>query len=183
MICKSMEEMQNEVVANRGNEIIATLLQKGDSPRQIHEKYKFPMNLILKVQQETMLAENITESPDVNRNLGVQEQRFAHLIWDMAPVKSSVLVSIAKKTLNWKPPTTHTVITRLCNKGLFCRNEGVVFAKVSRNQYSAYKARKLVADCFSGSLYSFLKSYLSVCNISSEDADQIRRLFYTDEKN
>ena len=51
--------------------------------------------------------------------LGLIEARFADLIWANAPVTTSALVKLAEAELHWKRTTTHTVIRRLCEKGLF----------------------------------------------------------------
>ena len=52
MTCKTMEDMISEAIINRDKEIIAMLLQKGDTPKQIHEKLEFPMDLIIRIQDE-----------------------------------------------------------------------------------------------------------------------------------
>ena len=57
---KMMEDMRNEAaneaVFNRDKEIIAMLLRKGDSPKQIHEKLEFPMDLIIQVQEALLVS-------------------------------------------------------------------------------------------------------------------------------
>ena len=55
--------------------------------------------------------------PDIQ--LGVIESRFADMIWEHEPVTSTELVKLAEKEFSWKRTTTHTVIKRLCEKGLF----------------------------------------------------------------
>ncbi|MCR4598491.1 MAG: BlaI/MecI/CopY family transcriptional regulator, partial [Acetatifactor sp.] len=50
--------------------------------------------------------------------LGVIESRFADMIWEKEPVTSTELVKLAEQEFNWKRTTTHTVIKRLCDKGL-----------------------------------------------------------------
>ena len=51
--------------------------------------------------------------------LGVIEGRFADMIWEREPVTSTELVKLAENAFSWKRTTTHTVIKRLCEKGLF----------------------------------------------------------------
>ena len=50
--------------------------------------------------------------------LGKIEGEFADMIWANATVSSSQLVQLAKEKFDWKRTTTHTVIRRLCDKGL-----------------------------------------------------------------
>ena len=50
--------------------------------------------------------------------LGVIEARFADMIWEREPVTSSELVKLAAEAFTWKRTTTHTVLKRLCDKGL-----------------------------------------------------------------
>ena len=62
--------------------------------------------------------------------LGVIEARFADMIWEREPVRSSELVKLAAEVFQWKRTTTHTVLKRLCvlfsaeqeiRGGFFCR--------------------------------------------------------------
>lgn len=64
--------------------------------------------------------------------MGLIEARFADLIWANAPVTTSALVKLAEAELHWKRTTTHTVIRRLCEKGLFENNGGKVQVRMSR---------------------------------------------------
>ena len=87
--------------------------------------------------------------------LGVIESRFADMIWANEPVKSTVLVKLAEKEFNWKRTTTHTVIKRLCEKGLFGNNSGTVTAVLTREQFYTGQSRQFVKSSFSGSLPAF----------------------------
>ena len=51
--------------------------------------------------------------------LGNVEARFADIIWEREPVTTSELIKLAAAKLTWKRTTTHTVLRRLCDKGLF----------------------------------------------------------------
>lgn len=54
--------------------------------------------------------------------LGAVQERFADIVWANEPVGSGELVKICEKELNWKKPTTYTVLRKLCEKGLL-KNE------------------------------------------------------------
>ena len=60
--------------------------------------------------------------------LGIAESRFADIIWEKEPVSTSELVKLAEAAFLWKRTTTHTVVKRLCEKGLFVNNKGIVTA-------------------------------------------------------
>lgn len=64
--------------------------------------------------------------------LGAVEARFADIIWENEPVSSSALVKLAGEQLQWKRTTVHTVLRRLCDKGLFQNDNGTVTALISR---------------------------------------------------
>lgn len=66
--------------------------------------------------------------------LGVVESRFADIIWKNEPVSSSTLVKLAGEELQWKRTTAHTVLRRLCDKGLFQNDNGTVTSLISREQ-------------------------------------------------
>ena len=57
--------------------------------------------------------------------LGAVEARFADIIWEREPVTSAELIKLAAAKLTWKRTTTHTVLRRLCDKGLFQNHNGV----------------------------------------------------------
>ena len=67
--------------------------------------------------------------------LGVIEARFADMIWEHEPVTSSELVKLAAEAFTWKRTTTHTVLKRLCSKGLFENQKGTVTSLISRGLY------------------------------------------------
>ena len=84
--------------------------------------------------------------------LGVIEARFADMIWEREPVRSSELVKLAAEVFQWKRTTTHTVLKRLCDKGLFENNKGTVTCRITREQFYSLQSRKFVEDSFAGSL-------------------------------
>ncbi|MDE7006961.1 MAG: BlaI/MecI/CopY family transcriptional regulator [Lachnospiraceae bacterium] len=63
------------------------------------------------------------------------EERFADIIWSREPVASSELVKICQQEMNWKKSTTYTVLKKLCEKGIFCNDNAVVRAVLSREDF------------------------------------------------
>ena len=108
--------------------------------------------------------------------LGVIEARFADIIWEHEPVTSSELVKLAAEAFSWKRTTTHTVLKRLCDKGLFENNNRTVTSLISRSQFHAMQSRKFVEDTFDGSLPAFVAAFTKDNSLTPEEAAQIRAM-------
>lgn len=108
--------------------------------------------------------------------LGVIEARFADMIWEHEPVTSSELVKLAAEAFSWKRTTTHTVLKRLCDKGLFENNSGTVTSLISRPQLHAMQSRKFVENTFDGSLPAFVAAFTKDNSLTPEEAAQIRAM-------
>ncbi len=114
--------------------------------------------------------------------LGVIEARFADMIWEHEPVTSSALVKLAAEAFEWKRTTTHTVLKRLCEKGLFENNKGTVTSVISRSQFYAMQSRRFVEDTFDGSLPAFIAAFTKDSTLTAEEAAEIRRMIDSAEK-
>lgn len=108
--------------------------------------------------------------------LGAVETQFAHIIWENEPISSGELVKICAEKLEWKKPTTYTVLRKLCEKGIF-RNEGsVVTSRMSREEFYAMQSEELVDDAFSGSLPAFIAAFTKRRELSAEEIAAIRAM-------
>ena len=101
--------------------------------------------------------------------LGVVESRFADIIWKNEPVSSSTLVKLAGEELQWKRTTAHTVLRRLCDKGLFQNDGGLVTVKMSREEFYARQSRQYVDDSFHGSLPAFIAAFTQGRKLTEEE--------------
>ena len=108
--------------------------------------------------------------------LGAVEARFAELIWANEPLKSGELVALCQQELNWKKSTTYTVLKKLCQRGLFANEGGVVRAIISREDHFAMQSEQFVADTFAGSLPAFLAAFTRRKALSPDEIAQIRRM-------
>ncbi len=108
--------------------------------------------------------------------LGPVESRFAELIWDGEPISSTELVHLAERELEWKKSTTYTVLKRLCGKGIFQNEGGVVTSRLSREEYAARQSEQFVEETFSGSLPAFLTAFTRRKKLTEEEIDQLQRL-------
>ena len=115
--------------------------------------------------------------------LGTIELKFADMIWQHAPVTSSELVKLSSKEFNWKRTTTHTVIHRLCDKGLFCNDNGVINTVISRQEFYANHSKKYVEQTFNGSLPAFIAAFTKNNSLTAKEADEIRKIIDEAEEN
>ena len=108
--------------------------------------------------------------------LGAIESRFADIIWQRAPLSTTELVSLAETELNWKRTTTYTVLKRLCNRGIFQNQKGIVSVVISREKFYALKSEEFVKESFGGSLPAFLEAFIRRAQLSDEDIERIQQI-------
>lgn len=108
--------------------------------------------------------------------LGAVESRFADLIWSHEPLHSRELVALCQAELNWKKPTTYTVLRKLCERGIFQNVNGIVSARISRQEFFARQSEQFVQDTFDGSLPAFLAAFTTHKRLSQAEVEEIRRM-------
>ncbi len=108
--------------------------------------------------------------------MGVIETRFAEIIWKNEPIGSGELVKLCAKELEWKKPTTYTVLRKLCQKGIFINEGGTVRSLMNKEQYYAAQSRQYVDEAFEGSLPAFMAAFSSGRRLSEKDVKEIRAL-------
>ena len=64
--------------------------------------------------------------------LGAIESRFADIIWDNEPMTTKELVDACAEELNWKRPTTYSILKKLSEKGFFKMEDRMVVSLISR---------------------------------------------------
>jgi len=102
--------------------------------------------------------------------------RFMCIIWEHEPLSSRLLVELCAKRLGWKKSTTYTTLKKMCNKG-FAKNENsTVRALVAKSEVQTYAGNRFIENTFSGSLPSFLVSFLGGRKISEKEAEELKRL-------
>ena len=108
--------------------------------------------------------------------MGAIESRFADMIWENEPVPSPELVKLAERELNWKKSTTYTVLKRLCERGIFQNQSGIVTSLMSRKDFYAVQSEKFVEETFSGSLPAFLAAFTTRKKLSEEEIAELQTL-------
>ena len=108
--------------------------------------------------------------------MGAAEMRFAEIVWAHAPVTSGELVKLSAETLGWKKSTTYTVLRRLCEKGLFHSESGLVTVLVDRASYGEGQSRQFVSESFGGSLPAFLAAFTARKKLTEKEIAELQRL-------
>ncbi len=108
--------------------------------------------------------------------LGAVQERFADIVWANEPIGSGELVKICEKELNWKKPTTYTVLRKLCGKGLFRNVDGIVTSIVSREDFYSAKSEQIIEDSYEGSLPAFIAAFTSKKDLTEQEVDEIQKM-------
>lgn len=108
--------------------------------------------------------------------LAAVQERFADIVWENEPVASGDLVQICEKKLNWKKPTTYTVLRKLCEKGLLQNVDGVVSSLISKEEFYSAKSEQIIEDSYKGSLPAFIAAFTSHKKLTKKDVDEIQQL-------
>lgn len=108
--------------------------------------------------------------------LGEIEKKFARIIWNNEPLSSGELVKLCEQELNWKKSTTYTILKRLCERGLFINEKGVVRSLVSEEEFHANISEQFVEEVFSGSLPKFVAAFTNNRKLSDKDIEELKKI-------
>ena len=108
--------------------------------------------------------------------IGEVQERFANLVWDHEPIPSGQLVKLCEQELNWKKPTTYTVLRKLCEKGLFRNEDGLVSAVLTRGQFASRRSEQFVDNALHGSPPAFVAAFTAQKGLSAQEAEEIQQM-------
>ena len=108
--------------------------------------------------------------------LGTVESKFADIIWENEPISSGQLVKLCGQQLDWKKSTTYTMLKRLCERGLFQNEKGMVSALMTKEEFGAAQSEKIIEESFDGSLPAFIAAFASRKRLSLDDVDEIQKV-------
>ncbi len=108
--------------------------------------------------------------------LAFVESNFADIIWENEPVASGELVKLCEEKLNWKKSTTYTVLRKLCERGIFQNQNGVVTSILSKEEVQAAQSEQFLSETFGGSLPAFIAAFTSKNKLSQEEIAQISKM-------
>ena len=108
--------------------------------------------------------------------LGEKEREFAELIWQKAPIGSGELAKLCETALDWKRTTTYTMLKRLCERGIFANENGVVTEQMSREEFLAAQGEQFINETFAGSLPMFLAAFTRRKRLNEGEVQELKKL-------
>ena len=108
--------------------------------------------------------------------LGAVERQFADIIWQNEPIPSGELVRLCEQKLEWKKSTTYTMLKRLCERGIFKNENGVVSSVLTKEEFGAAQSERIIEDTFDGSLPAFIAAFTSRKKLSADDVEEIQKM-------
>lgn len=108
--------------------------------------------------------------------MGPAETQFAEIIWANEPIASGVLSKKAEEVLSWKKTTSFTVLKRLCERGIFQNQNGIVTSRISREEFFARHSEQYVQETFGGSLPAFMAAFGTRKKLTDSEIDEMKKL-------
>ena len=112
----------------------------------------------------------------IEYKLGEVEMKFADIIWENEPLSSGQLVKLCEDKLQWKKSTTYTILRRVCERGLFKNEEGLVSSNVTKQEFLSNKTEQFIEETFQGSLPGFIAAFTSNRKLSDEEVEELKKL-------
>jgi len=78
--------------------------------------------------------------------------------------------------LEWARTTTYTVLKKLCERGIFKTENGVVTVILTRDEFYAVRSEQFVNDSFGGSLPAFIAAFTSRRKPTAKELAEIRKM-------
>lgn len=108
--------------------------------------------------------------------MGPAESQFADIIWANEPITSGELSRKAEAALRWKKTTSFTVLKRLCERGIFQNQKGIVTSMISKEEYYALHSEQYVQETFGGSLPAFMAAFSTRKKLTDKEIDEMKTL-------
>ena len=115
----------------------------------------------------------------IDMELGTVQERFADIVWENEPIGSGELVKICESRLNWKKPTTYTVLRKLCEKGLLQNDNGIVTSLIPRDEFYSAKSEQIIDESYDGSLPAFVAAFISKKKLTRKEVQEIQAMIDT----
>ena len=108
--------------------------------------------------------------------MGPAETQFAEIIWEYEPIASGVISKFAEEKLNWKKTTSFTVLKRLCGRGIFQNQNGIVTSLISKEEFYARHSEAYVQENFGGSLPAFMAAFSTRHKLTDKEIEEMKNL-------
>lgn len=113
--------------------------------------------------------------------LGEMERRLAELIWENAPLASGELAKLCEQAFDWKRTTAYTMLKRLCERGLFVNENGMVTVLTSKEEFEAAQGEQFIKETFGGSLPRFLAAFSRRNKLGEKEIAELKRMIEESE--
>ncbi|NLC65365.1 MAG: BlaI/MecI/CopY family transcriptional regulator [Clostridium sp.] len=104
------------------------------------------------------------------------EEKFAEIIWDNEPIKSSELVKLSEKAFDWKKSTTYTMLRRLEEKKIFKNDKSIVVSLVKKEDFYSEQSKMFIEDNYDGSLPKFVAAFTRRNKLTKKDVKELENL-------
>ena len=108
--------------------------------------------------------------------LGEMEEKFAELLWEKAPIRTGELTKLCQQTFGWKRTTTYTMLKRLCERGLFANEDGLVVICIKREDFQAARGEQFIEENFEGSLPMFLAAFTRRKKLGEKEVQMLKEM-------
>ena len=78
--------------------------------------------------------------------------------------------------MTWKKTTSFTVLKRLCERGIFQNQNGIVTSLISREEFFARHSEQYVQETFGGSLPAFMAAFGTRKKLTDSEIDEMKKL-------
>ncbi|MDE7131290.1 MAG: BlaI/MecI/CopY family transcriptional regulator [Lachnospiraceae bacterium] len=111
-------------------------------------------------------------------NMPDAEREVIEKLWDQKePVKQSLLLTLfAEEGKEWKRQTLNTFLSRLEEKGLVRRENRMVTAVYSREEYNLMQMKAAIDHMYGGSLSNLIAAFTRENSISQKDAEELIKI-------
>ena len=104
------------------------------------------------------------------------EYRFCLILWELEPVRSTMLAKICKERLGWSKTTTYTVIKRLGERGILKNENTIVSSLLSKEEAQLGELEEMMDKKFEGSLPAFIAAFGRRQSLTPAQIEEIRRI-------
>ncbi|MDF2904712.1 MAG: putative transcriptional regulator [Herbinix sp.] len=111
------------------------------------------------------------------------ELKVMEIIWEREPISAKEISSILCENIGWNKNTTYTIIKKLIEKEVLCREEPnfICTAKLRKEQVQSAETKSLIEKLYQGSKKAFFAAFLQNEKLSREELEEIKRLINEQE--
>ena len=115
-------------------------------------------------------------------NMSDAEQEVMEKLWDQKEcIKQSQLLTLFEEEgKEWKRQTLNTFLARLEEKGLVKRENRMVSAIYSREEYNYMQMKEAINHMYGGKISNFVAAFTKENGIDEEEAEALMKLLEND---